>query len=265
MVKALFLDIDGTLVSFKTHSIPESTIEALVAAKAKGVKIFIATGRAKSMINNLEALDERNLIDGYITMNGSYCVIDETVVFQNTIPNKEAEIIVNYCKNENKSCVVIKEDQPFIFQPTELFEDIFYNGLHVDKMEEVNLEDATKGKIYQLTPFVTEEEETNFNTYVQNCELNRWFPAFTDIGAKGNTKSRGIDAIIEHFGISLDETMAIGDGGNDIPMLKHAAVSVAMGNASDTVKSTAKYVTDSVDDNGIYNAVERFITKISKN
>ena len=74
MTKALFFDIDGTLVSFETHRIPPSTIEALEAAHAKGLKIFIATGRPKAIINNLSELQDRNLIDGYITMNGAYCL-----------------------------------------------------------------------------------------------------------------------------------------------------------------------------------------------
>ena len=65
MTKALFFDIDGTLVSFETHRIPPSTIEALEAAHAKGLKIFIATGRPKAIINNLSELQDRNLIDGY--------------------------------------------------------------------------------------------------------------------------------------------------------------------------------------------------------
>ena len=70
MTKALFFDIDGTLVSFETHRIPSSTIEALEAARAKGLKIFIATGRPKAIINNLSELQDRNLIDGYITRTG---------------------------------------------------------------------------------------------------------------------------------------------------------------------------------------------------
>lgn len=61
-------------MSFKTHQIPVSTIEALEAAKAKGIQIFISTGRPRVIINNLAALQERKLIDGYITMNGAYCL-----------------------------------------------------------------------------------------------------------------------------------------------------------------------------------------------
>ena len=52
------------------------TIEALEAAKAKGIQIFISTGRPRVIINNLAALQERKLIDGYITMNGAYCFVD---------------------------------------------------------------------------------------------------------------------------------------------------------------------------------------------
>ena len=79
-----------------------------------------------------------------------------------------------------------------------------------------------------------------------------------DITSKGNTKQKGIDEIIRYFNIQLDETMAIGDGGNDISMLRHAAVGVAMGNASDEVKSVANYVTTSVDEDGIENALKHF-------
>ncbi len=82
MTKALFFDIDGTLVSFETHRIPPSTIEALEAAHAKGLKIFIATGRPKAIINNLSELQDRNLVDGYITMNGAYCFVGEQVIYK---------------------------------------------------------------------------------------------------------------------------------------------------------------------------------------
>ena len=73
-IKALFFDIDGTLVSFNTHRIPCSTIEAIEAAKQKGIKIFIATGRPLVYINNLA--DIAHLVDGYVTTNGACIVID---------------------------------------------------------------------------------------------------------------------------------------------------------------------------------------------
>jgi len=69
--------------------------------------------------------------------------------------------------------------------------------------------------------------------------------------AKGTNKATGIDEICKYYGIDISETMAFGDGGNDIAMLKHAGVGVAMGNASDEVKGYADMITDSVDDDGI--------------
>ena len=93
--------------------------------------------------------------------------------------------------------------------------------------------------------------------------MGRWHPAFVDVTAKGNTKQNGIDQIIRHFGIKLEETMAFGDGGNDISMLRHAGIGVAMDNANDNVKAVADYVTTSVDEDGIAHALEQF--KIIRN
>ena len=84
MIKAVFFDIDGTLVSFKTHQIPVSTIEALEAAKAKGIQIFISTGRPRVIINNLAALQEQNLV---VIRNGEYAaqrslgLLDDAVIY----------------------------------------------------------------------------------------------------------------------------------------------------------------------------------------
>ena len=57
MIKAVFFDIDGTLVSFKTHVVPKSTLHAIELLKKKGIKVFIATGRHRRSINNLGDLE----------------------------------------------------------------------------------------------------------------------------------------------------------------------------------------------------------------
>ena len=104
MTKALFFDIDGTLVSFETHRIPSSTIEALEAAHAKGLKIFIATGRPKAIINNLSELQDRNLVDGYITMNGAYCFVGEQVIYKSAIPQEEVKAMAAFCEKKGVPC-----------------------------------------------------------------------------------------------------------------------------------------------------------------
>ena len=92
----------------------------------------------------------------------------------------------------------------------------------------------------------------------KNCESSRWHPAFTDVNTKGGGKHIGIDKIIEYYGIDLSETMAFGDGGNDITMIEHASIGVAMGNANEGVKEVADYITDDVDSDGVYKALKHF-------
>ena len=72
---------------------------------------------------------------------------------------------------------------------------------------------------------------------------------------RGNSKQHGIDLIAAHYGIDLKDTLAFGDGGNDISMLRHAGIGIAMGNANDTVKQNADYVTDDIDNDGIVKAL----------
>lgn len=259
MIKALFFDIDGTLVSFETHKIPDSTIKALEAAKAKGIQIFISTGRPGVIINNLSSLQERNLIDGYITMNGGYCFVGDEVIYKSTIPATDVEALMSFCTKRDFPCIVVGEHDICVCQPNELVKNIFHDFLKVDVIPVKTPEEAIQGKdVFQMTPFVTDDEEKEVLSSIPNCEIGRWYPAFADVTAKGNTKQKGIDEIIRHFGIRLEETMAFGDGGNDISMLRHAGIGIAMGNAKDDVKAAADYVTTDVDDNGIANALKHF-------
>ncbi len=257
MIKAVFLDIDGTLVSFKTHTIPESTIEALHKAKNKGTHIFIATGRPKAIINNLGALGD-DLIDGFITMNGAYCFTEEKVLYKNNIPHSDVESIANEAEQRGFATIFVGEHDVVVAQKNNLVDEIFHKQLNVAPFPEVSINEAIDKEIYQISPFITEEEEFEILSHLSNIEPGRWHPEFVDITAKGNTKQKGIDIIIEHFNINLDETMAIGDGGNDIAMIKHAQVGVAMGNAKENVQQIADYVTTTVDENGIWNALKKF-------
>ena len=238
MIKALFFDIDGTLVSFKTHQIPVSTIEALEAAKAKGIQIFISTGRPRVIINNLAALQERKLIDGYITMNGAYCFVDDTVIYKSPVPAAEVDALASFCHERNIPCILVGEHDICVNQPDEIVTEIFNHQLKTDPIaSKPYTSDHSDKEYYQLTPFITIEEEQTVLPSIPNCEMGRWHPAFVDVTAKGNTKQHGIDEIIRHFNIRLEETMAFGDGGNDISMLRHAGIGVAMGNAKDDVKA----------------------------
>ena len=260
MTKALFLDIDGTLVSFHTHEVPASAVEALAAAKAAGHRIFIATGRPRVLINNLGVLQEQNLIDGYVTMNGAYCYVGEEVIYKGPIYGPDVRWLTTYCFQRNIPCIVVDECALSVCQPDERVRRIFNEFLKVTApMPAATVDAAIQGKdVFQLTPFINIEEEAEIAPKLSHCEIGRWHPAFADITALGNTKQKGIDEICRHFGIRLEDTIAFGDGGNDIPMLRHAGIGVAMGNANEKVKAAADYVTASVDEDGIAEAILRF-------
>ena len=91
-----------------------------------------------------------------------------------------------------------------------------------------------------------------------NCVSGRWHPEFTDITANGADKGKGILAIARHEGFDPSHTIAFGDGGNDTSMILQAGIGIAMGNAIDELKQQADYVTTSVDDDGILNALRHY-------
>ena len=91
-----------------------------------------------------------------------------------------------------------------------------------------------------------------------DCTSMRWHPFFTDVIAGGVDKSVGIDKVLAYEGLSLDEAMAFGDGGNDMAMLSHVPCGIAMGNACEELKEVAAYVTASVDEDGVARALRHF-------
>ena len=119
-------------------------------------------------------------------------------------------------------------------------------------------EDALTEPVMQLIAFFEQQEEAAIMQNLPHCKSARWYPTFADIVPKGISKSVGMESLLTYFGIGRDETIAFGDGGNDVEMLQFAKIGVAMGNANDCVKQSADYVTTSVDDDGIYNAMLHF-------
>lgn len=255
MIKAIFFDIDGTLVSFKTHRIPDSTRKAIEMIRSKGVKVFIATGRHIAVINNLEDIE----FDGYITMNGCYCLQGrDNIIFKKSIEPSDINSFIDYLQQGNEfSCLFIEEDEVSL-NCIEEDTKFLLNLLKKDDIPLHDLDYYRDKELFQLTAFFKESQEEEVMRLMPNSAAMRWYPTFADVIAKGVDKGVGIDQICRYFGFSREETMAFGDGGNDIEMLSHAAIGVAMGNANDDVKSVADYVTESVDNDGVFKALQHF-------
>ncbi len=254
-IKAVFFDIDGTLISFKTHEIPKSTIEAIKELQAKGIKTILATGRSINSIDHIKFLD----FDGYITFNGGYCLTkDLEVLHREPIDARDIESVLAYAKEKALSFSFMSEREITIHDVTPEIAGMYAHlNLPVPKL--VDMEKVDTGSILQTNIFLGPEEEQEFMENVMpNSLSSRWTPLFADVNPKGLSKKVGIDIFCKHFGVELEETMAFGDGGNDITMLKHVKVGVAMGNANPEVKEISDYVTDDVDDDGIWNALKKF-------
>ena len=233
-IKAIFFDIDGTIRSFKTKTIPENTANTLRKLKEKGIKIFIATGRAPfhtTFLNDL--LDFK--FDGYITINGQYCYLESGEVLNDKILSKDdIKNVLPYFKENNIACDFALLDGAFMNlknSRVKWLEDELGDPERF-KEDPLAYDKAVSEKIYQLNVFVSEEEEAGFLAYMPNSKAARWTTHFTDIIPK--------------------------DGGNDIDMLKHAGIGIAMENAGDNVKEIADYITTSVDDDGITHALKHF-------
>ena len=240
-IKALFFDIDGTLVSFKTHKIPQSTVDALEQAKKNGVEVYISTGRPQLIINNLGQIE--HLIDGYITTNGA---LYEAASFVKTRDDLDLIQLNSFgCGLD-----AVTTDEVY---------EIFAKGLGVDC--EIFLTDVNElgdEQVLQVTPFCSVEQEALLMPTLRNCTSGRWHPAFTDITAADADKGKGLHAMADYLGLNIDETMAFGDGGNDISIVREAGTGVAMGNAGDNLKLVADYITTHVDEDGVKNALLHF-------
>lgn len=84
-------------------------------------------------------------------------------------------------------------------------------------------------------------------------------PTFCEICASGVSKGNAVKYVADMYGIKKEEIMSCGDQNNDIELLTCAGIGVAMGNATETLKSYADYITDTVNNDGVVKAVERFV------
>lgn len=257
MTKIIFFDIDGTLVSFRTHAIPPSAIEAVRRIRQKGVKVWIATGRPIPFIDHLEGLE----YDGIMCVNGAYCLTrDGKALRYNPVPKSDVLRMIEEQKRSGMAVCYAGVDRAILTAPKGIPDDVgsVFSLLDIKQPDIYEPDEALAFDVMQVIAFFRHEQTVHITSEVlMGCNVLRWHPLFTDCVAKGTDKAAGIEAVIRHYGFDISETMAFGDGGNDIPMLRLAGIGVAMGNASQEVKDVADIVTSSVDDNGVANVLDR--------
>lgn len=251
--KIVFLDVDGTLVSFRTHRVPDSALEALRRAHARGVRLFIATGRAVGDLEPVAAIP----YDGVVGLNGADCVLRTgEVIARYPIPQEAFERAMALSDElgfpvglELDGGIYVNRMSPAV---TELAAQVAHPVPELTDLREL----FARTVCCQMCFYLDEALERRVMEQLPGLSTNRWSPLFTDVNVRGVDKASGIAAVTDYFGLSRDETMAFGDGGNDVVMLRAAGIGVAMGNGSAAAREAADYVTADIDDDGLQRALE---------
>lgn len=257
MIKGIFFDIDGTLVGFRQKKLSDQLRADLLALQAKGVKIFICSGRARQDLASTGMLRDVEF-DGYVTVNGQCCYDREGVYRDNPICKEDLKAACRVLRdNPNLAVLMHGVGESYLTKIDDRVRDI-YQFLHTDLLDVRGPEWALDHKVYQFVPMVGPEDEELFLSVMPHCDHTRWHPKGMDIVPKGGGKGVGVRATLERHGLSRDEAMAFGDGENDMSMLAEAGIAVAMGNATEPVKAMASYVTAPVDEDGVSKALRHF-------
>lgn len=252
MIKAAFFDIDGTLLSFKTHLVSPGTIQAFEELHRQGIHTFISSGRPKVLIPPMPVG-----FDGYVTMNGGYCFVGNQVLLCNPIPQQETDRWLQYAEQENLCTMIFTEHEMFVNTHSDPVANAIRNQLEFQMPPLLPTRQMMGRETFQVIAIMPAERDNDVLQMLPHCRLPRWHPQFSDLVNADNSKATGIDSILHHYGIDRNECIGFGDGGNDIEMLDFCGIGVAMGNADDNVKAHADYVTTSVDDEGIANALRQ--------
>ena len=254
MIKAIFFDVDGTLVSFRTRRIPDSTIRALHQLRERGIKLFVSTGRHLSMLDDvIEQFD----FDGYVTVSGQYCLYQGEPIYRNPIPRQGVEEILDAARENGFSGFFLTGKEIYLNLCDEAAQR-WIEEFHIPMPPVCDPRRALKEELYQVIVMLDREHEGLLLDRATHLKATRWHPTFIDVLSPNGGKDVGIGAVLSYLGLTAQEAMAFGDGENDISMLRYVGLGVAMGNASDPVKEQADYVTCSVDDNGVAAALEHF-------
>lgn len=252
-IRAVFFDIDGTLFSHKTNSIPLSALNAVEALRKKGILAVISSGRSLQEIMDLPVI--RYPFDGYILLNGQM-ILDEqfTVIAEDAITGKDKDILIELFNKKEIPLLLVEKNRMYInYYDERVKKTQSAIATAAPPLGEYDGED-----IFLASAFLTPEERTALMSHFETLKAVSWHPFGIDILPKHSGKMRGILTYLEKSGIQKEEIMAFGDAENDMDMLEYAGVGIAMGNGDERVKAVADFVTKDIDDDGIAYALQYF-------
>lgn len=251
--KYIFLDLDGTIINHKTHTVPESTIEAVRLLQEGGHTIVLSTGRVPSLFYGIDKLLN---IKTYIAANGKLVVHNDEIILEQCIDKITVQKVVDLSLElgvdlgfESKSDYVLNTNDSGLAAK---FSDYFHLEHPV-----ISKNYHLHNNILQMALFYVKPDFKKFEEIFPNLSFNYANQFGIDINLKGGLKELGIKALIESLKVNIEDTIAVGDGFNDISMIQFAGIGIAMGNACQELKDAATYVTDDVDKDGLFNIFKK--------
>ena len=245
-IKIVFFDIDGTLVKLGAPDLSEKTVDALRRLREKGIKLCIATGRSPNILPRLSVE-----FDAFLTFNGSLCYAGNETIHSNPIPYESVlQLVRNGTDRGKPVCVATGKRHAANGWEQDLSD--YYEVANLVLTVTEDFDEACKEDVYQVMLSARETDPTTVADGVPGVKAVFSWPRAVDVIPADSGKEVGIHKILEYFGIPVSQSLAFGDGNNDISMLQTVGTGVAMGNATDRLKAVADDICGTAAEDGIY-------------
>lgn len=266
--KYIFLDIDGTLVDFE-GKLADSALAALKAARANGHKLFVCTGRQRSQVYSW--LLEKVEFDGIISSSGAYVEADGRLIADHCFDGEYMGFLAKYFAASHTPFCVQSADALILEKWTAQAINEYFLARGIDGTKQSSLFGTVKTVenaaeltvaekiVYYSAPKGTQGVAADLGDRFNVVRFS-FGNAADDCGEVTDsryTKATGIAEILKHFNASQGDTVAVGDGDNDLEMMDFAALGIAMGNGTPALKAAADMITDDINSDGLYNAFKK--------
>ena len=253
-IKIIFFDIDDTLRNSKTGFIPSTIPTAFKQLRDKGILTGIATGRGIfGVVPELKALKP----DFFVTLNGAYIEDKKgNVIYSNKIAKDKVEEYITWTKEVGIDYGLVGSHAAKLSRRTEMISqaiDPIYPDLEVDP------DFYQKEDIYQLWTFEEQGDDLVLpDTLASTLRMVRWHEHSSDVVPISGSKAAGVAKVVDQLGLKPENVMVFGDGLNDLELFDYAGISVAMGISHEKIKEKADYITKTLEEDGIFDALEGF-------
>jgi len=253
-IKIIFFDIDDTLRNSKTGFIPSTIPTVFQQLREKGILTGIATGRGIfGVVPEIKTLNP----DFFVTLNGAYIEDKKgNVIYSNKIAEDKVEEYIAWTKEVGIDYGLVGSHGAKLSRRTEMISqaiDPIYPDLEVDP------DFYQKEDIYQMWTFEDQGDDLTLpESLASTLRMVRWHEHSSDVVPISGSKAAGVAKVVDQLGLKLENVMVFGDGLNDLELFDYAGISVAMGVSHDKIKEKADYITKTLEEDGIFDALEGF-------